>query len=130
MFTLEQIKLAHDKVKSGAEFPKFIQQIKELGVIEFETWVVNSHTDYIGKNDYHTKSQPQYENLIIAEESDKEKFIYYLKIHQKGETDYFAFCKHCAETGIEKWVVNLNKMTCTYYDKEGNEILEEIIPSV
>lgn len=31
MFTLEQIELAHSKVKSGAEFPRYIQEIKELG---------------------------------------------------------------------------------------------------
>jgi uncharacterized protein YbcV (DUF1398 family) len=56
------------------------------------------------------------------------KFIKSLKTHQKGETDYTTFCKHCAETGIEKWIVQLDKMTCTYYDQQGNEILEEQIP--
>lgn len=31
MFPVAQIKLAHDKVKSGADFPKFIQEIKKPG---------------------------------------------------------------------------------------------------
>jgi len=26
----------------------------------------------------------------------------------------------CTETGIEKWRVDLEKMTCTYFDKSGN----------
>ncbi len=128
MFTVEQIELAHEKVKSGADFPKYIQEIKQIGVIAFETWVKDSHTEYFGKNEYQTKSQPQYENLLIANDSDKEKFSHYLKIHQLGETDYFTFCKQCAETGIEKWFVCLDKMTCTYYDKAGSKILVEEIP--
>ena len=33
MFTLEQIKLAHSKVKSGADFPAYIKELKALGVI-------------------------------------------------------------------------------------------------
>src|SRR5690606_34552372 len=107
MFTVEQIESAHSKVKSGVEFPKYIQEIREIGVTGFETWVFDSHTQYFGKNGFQTKSKPKYENLKIADVSDKDKFETYLKIHQKGETDYFTFCKHCAETGIEKWNVNL-----------------------
>jgi uncharacterized protein YbcV (DUF1398 family) len=128
MFTVEQIKQAHGKVKSGADFPKYIQEIKALGVTSFETWVVDSHTEYFGENDYQTQSSQQYEQLTISEESDKRKFVDYLKMHQQGETDYFTFCRHCAETGIEMWTVCLDKMTCTYFDKAGNEILLEQIP--
>jgi len=130
MFTIEQIELAHSKIKSGAEFPKYIKEIKGIGVTSFETWVTDSHTSYFGKNGFQTKSKPKYDDMIIANKSDKDKFGQYLNIHQKGETDYFTFCKHCAETGIEKWVVNLNKMTCTYYDKNGNEILIEKVPTI
>lgn len=129
MFTVERIEKAHEKVKSGADFPKYIQEIKQLGVIAFETWVSDSHTVYFGKNDYEQMSKPKYALLTISENSDKEKFSNYLKIHQKGETDYITFCKHCAETGIEKWVVCLDKMTCTYFDKCENEILVEKIPN-
>lgn len=117
MFTVEQIERAHGKVKSGAEFPKYIQEIKDLGVTEFETWVFDSHTLYFGKNSFHTKSEPKYDELIIADTCDKAKFETYIKIHQKGET------------GIEKWVANLDRMTCIYYDKEGNDILTEVVPS-
>lgn len=128
MFTLEQIEQAHDKVKSGADFPKYIQEIKKLGVTAFETWVNDSHTEYLGINEYRTKSKPQYDELVISETSDKVKFSIYLKNHQQGKTDYYTFCKDCAETGIEKWVVSIDKLTCTYYDKSGKEILIEQIP--
>ncbi|MBK7094744.1 MAG: DUF1398 family protein [Saprospiraceae bacterium] len=130
MFTIEQIESAHRKKDLEQNFPKYIQEIKEIGVIAFETWVIDSHTNYFGQNDFQTNSKPKYGEMTIANQSDKEKFNQYLKMHQKGETDYFTFCKHCAETGIEKWTVNLDKMTCTYYDIAGNEILVEIIPTV
>ena len=128
MFTVEQINQAHEKVKSVADFPKYIQEIKQIGVTSFETWVTDSHTEYFGENNYQTKSLPQYEKLTIADSSNREKFCRYLKIHQQGETDYFTFCRHCAETGIEKWFVCLDEMTCTYYDKAKNKILVEQIP--
>lgn len=129
MFTVAQIEQAHDQVKSGADFPKYIQEIKAMGVLGFETWVTDSHTDYFGADDYSTSSEPQYENLAIADTTNKEKFSHQLKIHQQGQTDYYTFCKDCAETGIEKWIVDLDKMTCIYYDKAGKEILVEQIPS-
>ena len=128
MFTVEQIKNAHNKVKTGADFPNYIQEIKKMGVKSFETWVKDSHTEYFGENDFKTTSQPQYGDLAIADDSDKEKFSHQLKSHQRGETDYMKFCEDCAETGIEKWIVDLDTFTCTYYDKSGNEILVEEIP--
>lgn len=128
MFTVEQIKEAHSRVKNGKDFPKYITDIKQLGVTAFETWVIDSHTEYFGKDGFHTKSKPMYENLDIAGTCDKEKFSDYLKIHQQGKTDYSTFCTHCAETGIEKWFASLDEMNCTYFDKAGNKILIENIP--
>jgi len=128
MFTVEQIELAHTHVKSGADFPKYIQQIKQMGVVAFETFVIDSHTKYYGHNNYQIKSQPQYKSLTISDKSSSEMFIHYLKLHQRGETDYFTFCRHCAEAGIEKWTALLDEMSCTYYDKLGNKLLIEKIP--
>ena len=128
MFTVEQIKQAHSKVKSGADFPKYIQEIKILGVTAFETRVKDSCTEYFGAHGYRTTSMPMYEDLIIAVVSDREAFKRSLKIHQQGHTDYFEFCRDCAATGVEKWVVNLDEMTCVYYDMAGNNILLERIP--
>ncbi|GGE90147.1 Uncharacterized conserved protein YbcV, DUF1398 family [Chishuiella changwenlii] len=128
MFTIKQIEEAHNKMTSGADFPKYIQEIKQLGVTSFETFVKDGHTIYYSDNDYKTISEPLYNSLVIKNESDKKQFINYLKIHQNGETDFFTFCDHCAETGIEKWIMNLDEMTCTYYNIKNNEILVEEIP--
>lgn len=128
MFTVAQIKQAHNKVQSGADFPKYIQEIKTLGVTAFETWVKDGHTVYFGNNDYNTTSAGTYPDLGIADSCDTNKFMHYLHIHQQGETDFLQFCRDCAETGVEKWIVDLVLLTCTYYDKAGNTILVEKIP--
>ena len=91
MFTITQIKEAHSKVKSGADFPKYIQEIKGFGVIGFTTWVKDSHTDYLGENDFKTSSNKVYEDLEISENLNLEKFVQQLKAHQRGETDYYIF---------------------------------------
>jgi uncharacterized protein YbcV (DUF1398 family) len=128
MFTLDQIKAAHAKVKSGTDFPNYIQDLIHLGVTFYETYVSDGHTDYLGTNGYQTSSEPKYSELIIAEQSDVEQFRLDLKAHQQGKTDYATFCNDCAKSGVEKWTVRMDKMTCTYYDKAGNELLEEAIP--
>lgn len=48
MFTVAEIKAAHSKVKSGADFPAYIQDIKRLGVTYYETFVTDGHTDFYG----------------------------------------------------------------------------------
>lgn len=128
MFTVEQLKAAHSKVKSGADFPTYIQDLKKLGVKYYETFVEDGHTDYYGVNDYKITSPAKYEMLTVEEKSNDEQFKTDLKIHQDGKTDYPTFCSDCAKSGIEKWAVCMDKMTCTYYDKVENEILVEEIP--
>ena len=129
MFELTAIKEAHAKVKSGADFPNYIQELIQLGVKKYHTYVKDGHSVFIGDNDYQIKSKRKYAVLRIANISDKERFKHYLKNHQRGQTDFPTFCQQSAETGVEKWTVDMNQMTCTYYDKSNNKMLEEIIPT-
>ncbi|MBK9331884.1 MAG: DUF1398 domain-containing protein [Ignavibacteria bacterium] len=128
MFTLEQIKSAHGKVRSGADFPAYIQEIKKLGVTNYESFVSDGHIDYYGEDDFKTTSPAKYDEMEIADDPDIEQFKSDIKAHQEGRTDFPVFCKDCANSGVEKWTVNINEMTCTYYDKTGNVILTEEIP--
>ena len=128
MFTVEQIKTAHSKVKSGADFPLYIKEIKELGVTHYEAYVTDGHIDYHGANNYTAKVSAKYEPLVIADSSKGEEFKAELVAHQEGKTDFLTFIKMCATFGIEKWEICMDKMTCTYFDKAGNEILMEQIP--
>jgi len=128
MFTVEQIIAAHYKVKSGADFPAYIKEIKTLGVTHYEAYVTDGHIDYHGARDYMAKVPAKYAPLVIADTSDREQFKLELVAHQEGKTDFLTFIKMCATVGIEKWTICMDNMTCTYYDKAGNEILVEVIP--
>jgi uncharacterized protein YbcV (DUF1398 family) len=128
MFSVEQLKAAHSKVKSGADFPAYIQEIKTLGVTHYEAYVTDGHIDYHGVNDYTAKVPSKYDPMAIADTSQKEEFKAELIAHQQGKTDFLTFIKMCATYGIDKWQICMKEMTCTYYDKAGNEILVEDIP--
>ncbi len=130
MFTIQQIHEAHSKVKTGADFSKYMKEISAFGVTSFETFVNDNHTNYYGKNCFQISSEGFLDTLMIAEESTVEQFKLDLKSHQEGNTDYMTFLKDCAKSGIEKWIVVMDKMTCAYYDILGNEMIVEQIPSV
>jgi len=129
MFTLEQIKTAHSKVKSGADFPAYVQALIALGVTDYETYVADGHTDFFGETGFTISSGRKYEALAIADDSDVTQFEKNLKAHQQGKTDYLAFCSDCAKSGVEKWKVDMQAMACIYFDKAGNEMLAETIPA-
>ncbi len=128
MFTIEQIMTAHAKVKSGADFPQYIRELQALGVIRYETFVADGHIIFYGHDEYCIQSEAKYTLLEIAEAGDKEQFVHLLRLHQKGGSDYMTFCRDAARSGIEKWVVRMDAMSCTYFDKQANEILVEEIP--
>lgn len=128
MFTVEQLKAAHSKVKSGADFPSYIQEIKSFGVTHYEAFVTDGRIDYHGANATIAKVPAKYDPLVIADHANGEEFKAELLAHQQGKTDFLTFIKMCAINGIEKWEICMGKMTCTYFDKSGNELLVEEIP--
>jgi uncharacterized protein YbcV (DUF1398 family) len=129
MFTLDQIQQAHSKVRSGADFPHYIKELIKMGVASYDTYVSDGHTEYFGTDNSRLLSEARYPPLEIAQQSDVQQFRHYLLIHQQGETSYPVFCAHSAKTGVEKWTVDITTLTCTYYDKKGNQLLEEEIPA-
>lgn len=128
MFTVEQILEAHATVKSGADFPRYIKALTDLGISSYETFVKDGHTDFRGGDNYQVSTPQKYDALNIASQSDVERFKRDLKAHQQGQTDYPAFCSDCAASGIEKWEVSMAALTCSYYDTAGNRLLTEQIP--
>ena len=102
MFTINQIKEAHSKVKSGADFPTYVQDISKLEITGYETHVPDSHAQFFGKEGNSIKSAAKYPVLEIADKSNRAQFQKDLKAHQQGKTDYLTFCRDCATSGIEK----------------------------
>lgn len=127
MFTLQQIDKVHAKVKTGADFPVYIADLIALGVVSYETYVFDGHTLFKGSNDFILSSESKYNNLCIADLANVEQFKLDLKAHQEGQTNYQTFCSDCAKSGVEKWVVSMKELTCTYFDIKGNQMLQERI---
>lgn len=128
MFTIEQIKEAHAKVQSAADFPNYIQDLIILGVKGYDTFVNDGHVEYYGVNNYSVISEEKYPEVKIEDTANKERFIEFLFAHNDGQTDYITFCNQSGQCGIAKWRVDIMEMTCTYIDKSGAEILIEKIP--
>lgn len=129
MFTIPQIKELHSKVKSGADFPAYIQDLIAIGVQGYDIFVKDGHEEYFGTNDYRVAAPANYDPIPVAPLTNKERFIEFLVMHQDGQTNYLTFCNHAAQCGIAKWSVNLVEMTCTYFDPSDAAILIEKIPS-
>lgn len=129
MFTLEEIKQAHDKVQTATDFTNYIQDLIDLGVKGYDTFVNDGRVAYYGDNDYAVSTDKKYDEIKIASTANKERFIEFLVMHQDGQTDYFTFCQQAAQSGIAKWRVDIIEMTCTYLDITGEPIIIEKIPS-
>ena len=129
MFTIAQIKEAHSKVQSGADFPAYIQELIALGVQGYDTFVNDGHVEYYGADNFRAVATETYANITIAPFANKERFIEFLVMHQDGQTNYLTFCNHAGQCGIAKWSVDIIEMTCTYYDLSDAAILIEKIPS-
>ncbi len=130
MFTLDQIREAHAKVKSGADFPHYVADLITLGVRKYDIYVHDGHGEYFGDTADTLVSPAKYEALTVADTSDASGFRKRLQAHQRGETDYMTFCRDAARAGVLKWTVDTKAITCTYYDTAGNVMLEEEIPSL
>lgn len=128
MFTIEAIKAAHAKVKTGADYPAYIGEIIAMGVTAYETSVGDGNTTYFGAGSFQIQSGPKYGSIPVSEKSNQAKFQEDLKAHQRGATDFPTFCADSGKSGIEKWVADLSAMTCTYFDKAGTVLVVESIP--
>ncbi len=74
MFTLEAIKAAHAKVKSGADFPKYIQDLKSLDVKNYTSYVSDGHIDYESVNGEQIQAPAKYTTLTIAQQTNADQF--------------------------------------------------------
>jgi len=68
-----------------------------------------------------------HEVLPVAESGQRETFLQHLRQHERRQTTYSEMSRGLAQTGIEKWTVDTGRMTMTFYDKAGREMLVEQI---
>lgn len=128
MFTIDQIHGAFKKVKSGADFPQFVQDLKSIGVTHYDNYVADGRTTYYGTNNFAVDGEPKYPSMTINVNSSADELKHSISIHQEGQTDYPTFCSQAADAGVEKWTTHMIEMTVTYLDKQGTKLTVEPIP--
>jgi uncharacterized protein YbcV (DUF1398 family) len=128
MFTIDQIHEAFKKVKSGTDFPQFVQDLKSIGVTHYDNYVADGRTKYYGTNDFTVDGETKYPSMTVNDSSSADKLRHSISIHQQGQTDYPTFCIQAADAGVEKWITHMIEMTVTYLDKQGNKLTVEPIP--
>lgn len=127
MFTEDQVLAAHNQVKTGADFPKYIQTIKDLGLIKYEYWVVDGRTVYFGDAGYILNTGPKYLAIPITSPPTRGDLEHAITQRELGKTDFLTFCKQVADAGAAKWEIDTQKMQCTYFDNEDRVILSETV---
>lgn len=128
MFTLQQMKAAHAKVKSGADFPAYVQEIKQLGLLHYDFMVKDGRTVYHGANGFQVSGERLYAEEEISLQPSTTALRHIIGETQQGKSDFPTFCSQAAAAGVEKWVVDTRVMLCSYYDLSGNSMVAEPIP--
>lgn len=124
MFTIEQINKIHERYGKKDSLASYLKALKEIGVEKEESFVSDGHSEYYGQN-HKISSSPHHEKLNISKEINHEEFLKHLSLHNEGKTTYLAMANGLAGSGIEKWRFDTEKMTLTYYDSKGGEMLVE-----
>lgn len=128
MFTVQQIKSVHATVKTGADFPRYVREIKALGLVKYEFMVEDGRTVYFGEHKYRVEAPPIYPAKPINTISSTEQLARLIREHQAGKSSFPEFCQLVAGVGVHHWEVNAVTMMCNYYDVDGNKMLGEPIP--
>ncbi len=122
------MKAAHAKVKSGLDFPAYVREIKQLGLVHYDFMVKNGRTVYHGAEGFQVSCEPVYPEKTISDKPSAGTVRQIIAGHQQGKSDFLTFCSLVANAGVEKWVVDTQAMLCSYYDLSGNSMVAEPIP--
>ena len=93
MFTIEQVHEAFKKVKSGADFPQFVQDLKAIGVTHYDNYVADGLTKYFGTNNFVVNGEAKYPTMTVNNNSSADKLKHSISIHQHGQTDIRLFVR-------------------------------------
>lgn len=123
--TIQQINQI--KKQSQGNFIQLITDLKAVGVIKFKTSASTAKSIYYDNQQNIAYDEVEFFNFEIGT-VNKQQFISDLKQHQQGVTDFPTWLEQTAGNGIGYWIVDLQELTCTYYDLDDNPIYVEQIP--
>lgn len=127
MFTLNQINDIHERLGKQTTLAGYLLALNKIGVDKYDSFITDGHSEYYGKDSYKLVSPPVHEKFPIANTCNRQEILKHLSLHEQGKTNYIEMSQGLADSGIEKWTFDTNKMTISYYGIDGNEMLVEKI---
>ena len=127
MFTIEQINDLHARLGSARTLAEYVLALKGIGVERYDSYLADGHSEYFGRGGDRVVSPPAHEVLPVAETGQRETFLQHLRRHERREKTYLEMSRGLAQSGIEKWTVDTARMTMSFYDTAGSEMLVEQI---
>jgi hypothetical protein len=111
-----------NRLGSARTFTEYVRALKALGVD-----LADGHSEYFGQGGHRVVSPPVHEVLPLAESGQRETFLQHRRQHEQRLTTHLEMSRGLARSRIEKWAVDTDRMTMTFYDKAGREMLVEQI---
>jgi uncharacterized protein YbcV (DUF1398 family) len=127
-FTEEDIRAAYAKTRTGADFPKLIQDLKNLGIVSYDHMLDTGSNIFRSRGEYSLSVDEMGPPVPVSDQPDSELLKKYISEHQRGLTNYAQICALAGQVGVQKWTCDFYAMTCTYFDKAGRTMLVEPIP--
>jgi uncharacterized protein YbcV (DUF1398 family) len=129
VYTIEQIEELHGRLGSAATMADYVRSLAAIGVVSYDSYVSDGHSEYLGHDGHGVISQPEHDQLTVAVDSDRKVFLNVLRRHERGETSYLEMSRGMADSGVEGWTVDTHAMTMTFHDRSGEILLAEHITS-
>lgn len=127
-FTEQDIRAIYAQVRTGADFPRLIQDLKRLGIVSYDHLLETGANVFHGKAGQSLSLSNMGPSVPVSDQPNAGLLKKYISEHQRGLSNYPQICAQAGQVGVQKWTSDLQAMTCTYFDKSGGTMIVEPIP--
>ncbi len=127
MFTIADIEDVHDRLGAAATLPAYLRGLSALGVARSDSFLSDGHSEYLSEEGHKVVGAGTHEALVIARTASRAQLREHLERHSQGKSSYVEMSRGLAASGIAKWIFDTKRMTISYCDVAGNEVLSEEI---
>ena len=128
-FTEQDIGAAYAKTRTGADFPRLIQDLKRLGIVSYDHMLESGSNVFHGQDGQSVSLSNMGPSVPVNDQADVELLRKHISEHQSGLTNYATLCGLAGQAGVDKWTCDLLAMTCAYFDRSGRKLHVELIPT-
>lgn len=127
MPTLDQIQKIHDELGSKNTVGSYLRALNSIGVTHYSSYINDGHSEYHCTDGKTLISDAVHELYEVADKADKRQFFATKESAEQGKIGYFDMSKGFAQSGIERWAFDTQKLTISYLDKADNVIHKESV---